>query len=90
MFKVIKCEWLNKSNEKAFYGMDSIFYVDGRFNAYSAMLQATKIKNSYMKNFPHKYNTMNRFNFRGQIIQIEHSEYNNNKLREKEILRVIK
>ena len=44
--------------KKQLLGSDSYIYIDGRMNTHSAMMVALKHKESYKKNFPHKYKSM--------------------------------
>lgn len=44
--------------KKQLLGSDSYIYIDGRMNTHSAMMDALKHKESYKKNFPHKYKSM--------------------------------
>ena len=66
-------EWNNdtKQYEKAFCGSDSVLWIDGRLNNYRAMLEAQRVKESFKKNFKHKYDKMNRIRFKGSIIIVD-------------------
>ena len=53
----MKCNWISEK----ILAMDEVFYVDGRLSCFNLINEALKVKESYKKNFPHKYDSMIKF-----------------------------
>ena len=53
----MRCNWIS---EKVL-ASDEIFYIDGRLSGFKLINEALKVKESYKNNFPHKYDSMVKF-----------------------------
>jgi hypothetical protein len=73
--------WVDAKGESTMVGSDGVFYIDKRLGNYRAMLVALRHRERYYKNFKHKYDKMNRFTYKGQIIGIEDTKYNWDKIK---------
>ena len=70
------CFWVDAKGESTMVGTDGVFYIDKRLGNYRAMLVALRQRERYLKNFKHKYDKMNFFTYKGQIIGLEDNQQN--------------
>jgi hypothetical protein len=54
-------------NGTTLLGTDSLIPIDGRWSIFRRDTQAAVIREAYRKNFPHKYDTMTHYIYRGVV-----------------------
>jgi len=68
MINVLFCS----KNGLSYVGSDSALVIDGRYNFYNIKNHVAKVRESYKKNFPHKYKQFAYF----KIVPDFRKEYN--------------
>ena len=51
-------------------GSDSVFWIDGRWNLRTIGEKASEYRGRYRKNFPHKYEAMTHYVYRGVVRKV--------------------